>query len=176
LTRTRESVEGNIGEIKTKIINKSKSSFTITAEPEKEIPPRTEPDYEKGEVILRQTTKEAATPIASVFEEIDSGIYPVPDKLDIQIENNDSRLFQGRIKVEIVCPPYKEDSWSMQDELARVPGLKVISTDNYIRGNSRIMVNIIELEQPMPLLETIKSTMRIEDVAESEGYIVVKPH
>ncbi len=174
-TQTREIVEEVISQTKTRTNDKSKHSFKITAEPGKEVQPPAEPNYKKGEESSRQADKVDAASMTPAGEETDSGIPAVPDKPDTQIENNDAWLFKGRYKVEIVCPPYKEPDWSLQDSLAQVPGLKVISADNYLRGNSQIMSNVIELEQPMPLLETIKSKMHIEYVVEHKGKILIKP-
>ncbi|MBN2074532.1 MAG: ATP synthase F0 subunit B, partial [Dehalococcoidales bacterium] len=110
LTQKLEKVKEIAGDTKALKNNKSKSSYSIDPEPETESQPSTEPNNKNRDAILHQATKDATDSITSICEETDSGIHPVTDK----IENDDTRLFSGRLKIEIVCPPHKEPYWSMQ--------------------------------------------------------------
>lgn len=173
LTQAGKSVKEIFGETDTETEIEFESPLPLTTESEAQEKPYIETN-DKGDESSQQTSGEGFTPMASVCKEADLGTHSIGGKLNTKTENiDDNRLFEGRLKVEIVCSPYKEQNWDMQGDLARVPGIKVISTDNYNRGNSQIMANVIELEKPMPLFKSIKNTMHVKAIAERRGYIVI---
>ena len=88
-------------------------------------------------------------------------------------DSEDTQLFKGSLKIEIVAQYNQERLEGVPEWLYRVPGLKVMSTDVYTRANRWITGYNIELEKPMPLLKILKSIPQLKDVTEHRGNIVM---
>ena len=96
--------------------------------------------------------------MASVSEKTEVTVHSVGDKKSAPIrERNDTRLYKGHLNLE-VAPPF---DWaqleSVQEYLARVPSLNVLSTDAYTGEDRLVMMYTADLKQPMPLLKILRA-------------------
>ena len=89
-------------------------------------------------------------------------------------ENENTRVYKGKLKLEIVHGFNQQHLGGVLECLARVPGLKVISTAGYAAGNRWITAYNVNLEQQVPLLKMLKALTSVEDVLEDKGNIIVK--
>jgi hypothetical protein len=89
-------------------------------------------------------------------------------------ESENNRVHKGKLKLEIVHGFNQQHLGGVLECLARVPGLKVISTAGYAAGNRWITAYNINLEQQVPLLKMLKALTSVEDVLEDKGNIIVK--
>lgn len=117
-----------------RIIAELKRLATIIAESETKLQPLSETQDKEAEVNSRRATGEAVVPPVSVSEKTEPALPSVGDKQDAPIkESDDSRLFKGCLKLEIVSPFDQDQTGGVPEWLARLHGLKVISTGGYAR-------------------------------------------
>ena len=88
-------------------------------------------------------------------------------------EGEDGRLFEGRLKLEMINPFNQTQTGGVPERLARIRGIKTISTDVYSRSSKRITAYTIKIEQPTPLLKILKSIPAVTEVVEDKGNIVI---
>lgn len=118
-----------------------------------------------------EVVKESLDSIGS--EKREAPIPVVGHKPDSTIrKSDDTKLFQGYITLETVSP-YDQEKGGVPEWLARVYGLKVISTSSYPSGNRWIVKHTIELEHPMPLLEILRAIPAVKDIADYDENIVI---
>jgi hypothetical protein len=89
-------------------------------------------------------------------------------------ENDDPRIYQGCLKLEIVPPFGSEQLEGLPDWLAALPGLTVMRVGGYAGKNRWVTAYTIDLAQPTPLLEIIQAVPEVEDVSERDGCVVIR--
>ncbi len=103
----------------------------------------------------------------------ETAISPVGDKQDTPIrQSDDTRLLKGYLTLETISP-FNQEQGGVPEWLARVYGLKVISTSRYASGNRWITKHNLELEHEMPLLKILEEMPAVKDVDMHNENIVV---
>lgn len=117
---------------------------------------------------------EAASPAVSEKENPKTA-FSFPGALGTAIvkESDESRLFEGKIDLEIIPRFNQEQTGGVPELLGRLTGSKVISTGGYASGNHRIMTFSVELPQPVALLKMLKTLSAVKDASERRGIIIV---
>ncbi len=86
----------------------------------------------------------------------------------------DAKLFEGRLRVEIIPPFGRDHMESLPDWLAQLPGLTVISTGGYAGRNRWVTSFLIDLKRPAPLLKIIEAAPHVRSVAQHYGSLVIE--
>ena len=88
-------------------------------------------------------------------------------------ERNDTRLYKGDLNLKVTPPFDRAQLERVQECLARVPSLKVLSKGGYAKGDEWVMMYTVDLKQPMPILKILKAMPPVGDVAEHEGNVAI---
>lgn len=90
----------------------------------------------------------------------------IPDK-----KNDDTRLYQGTLKLLVPYPFDEVQPGILKSSLHEVPGLNILSED-LDKENSKYLIRyIINLKQPTPLLKILKHELQGINVVDEGGII-----
>ena len=124
---------------------------------------------------FREAPKEEAKPEACVGVRPEPAVSSTGTRQTAPRDTGEgARLFQGRLRVEIIPPFGRDHMESLPEWLAQLPGLKVISTGGYPGRNRWVTSFLIDLKQPAPLLKIIEDAPHVESVAERDGSLVIE--
>jgi len=94
--------------------------------------------------------------------------------------NDEGRLFKGVYDLEVSPWASSEkqnkrlqSEW-MQEQIQKIPGLRVVKTENYPSFNKTIVRYVIDLSQPVPLLKLFKTTNSVKQVFERGRTLVIE--
>ncbi len=173
LTQVSKNIEQIDSEIDTSIKAELERLTTVIAETNKKLQSLSELNNKEAEVLLGRPTSEAVAPTVPVVEKTDPVAPSIGDKQDSQIkESDDPQLFKGNIKMEVYALHSQERLEGVPDWLARIPHLKVLTTEMSQRGKQWVTTYNISLEKPLPLLKIFKTIPQIKDVVEHKGSFV----
>ena len=99
---------------------------------------------------------------------------PATENAPVISENPDARLFSGDVRFEIVPSYGWNEGEGVPGWLREVPGLRVISTGGYYGVNRWITTCTVTLDQPAPLLCTLKAMPQAGEVREHDGNILIR--
>ncbi len=175
LGQVSRSLEQIIAEAETRV--KDELEHLPTAIPAVETNPESPNNKMPGkeaEANSRPATQEATTPITPVIEKTKPEVPPIAEKRSVPgKEGEGGKLFKGRLKLEIVSPFNQTHQGGVQEWLGQVRGVKIISTGGHAGVNRWITNQTIDLEEPMPLLDILKSVPAIKDIAAHKDNIVI---
>jgi hypothetical protein len=117
--------------------------------------------------------KEEVTPEEDIRANTEMTTAPAGDKRGPAVkDSDDTRMFKGRVTLEVVPPFNHEHTGGVPERLAKVSGLEIISSGGYARSNRRVSTYTLDLEQPTPLIKFLKALPAVKDVSEHKGTIV----
>lgn len=173
LTQVSQNVELIIAEKESNIKTKLERLSTIIAEAESTLQSLDKTQL-KEEIIPIRETEGTVAPKVSLPEKAEPVILSIADKRGTAIRNNEeTRLFKGHLKLEIIRPFDQERLTGVPEWLVKMSGMKVTSTGCYARANRWISMYVIDLDQPMPLLEIFNAMPLVKEATEHRGSIVI---
>jgi vacuolar-type H+-ATPase subunit H len=182
LTQVSNNVEQIIGETEKNIEGELGILSNVIAEAENKLETSDETEeVEEDEVVAEEAeiaTSEAVeeTPEPVISENNKAEPENTSDKENASTavsENDDVKVFKGNLRLEITLPYYQERLEGMPAWLAKVDGLKVVSTDYHVRANRWVALLDIHLEKPAPLLKIFKTASQIKEFSENKGRIAI---
>jgi hypothetical protein len=174
LTQVNKSVEQTINETGINTKAKLERLASIIADAESALQSISETQYKEEDVSNPTETQESIMPEAPPAREAALIIPTVEDRRSTADKySEDSRLFNGRVKLELIRPFDQERLAGVPEWLSKLKGLKVTSTGCYARANRWITLFSIDLEYPLPLMEIFKTVPPIKEAIEDKGSIII---
>lgn len=174
LAQVSQGIEQIIGEAETNIKAELERLKTTISEAETKPQPLQEAPNKEADTNSQPATAEAVMLATSTAEKTKPEIPPVAEKRAAPLrESKGGKLFKGRLKLEIISPYNQAHQGGVQEWLGQHHGLKVISTGGHASANRWITNQTIDLEEPMPILDILKSVPGIKDIAEHKENIVI---
>ena len=174
ITQISTTLEQIIGETENNMKSELESLADLLTEAEVKLQPLREIEDKKTEEHSQLATPEEVNPNISVNKITEMTFPTVEDKQDAPTkDNDDTRLYKGCLKLEIIPPFGQQKLAGVPEWLTRMTSVKVISTDGYARANRWITTYNIDLKQPMPLRKILNSIPAVKDVTEHQGNFVI---
>ncbi len=173
LTQVSQSVEQIIGETGEQVKNNLERLSAIIAEAKSTLHPMNQTEI-KEEIIQIRETEEKLVPKVALTEKTEPAISPDEDRRSNATRDiEDTFLFQGHLKLEIIRPFDQERLTGVPEWLVKMSGIKVTSTGCYARANRWISMYAIDLAQPMPLLKIFNAMPLVKEATEQRGSVVI---
>jgi hypothetical protein len=174
LTQVNKSVEQTINETGINTKAKLERLASIIADAESALQSMSETQNKEEDIPSPTETGEAVIPEVLPIKKTDPTNTAFKDKQSITIKyGENSRLFEGRINLEVIRPFDQERLAGVPEWLNNLKGLKVTPTGCYARANRWITQFSLDLEQPLPLLEIFETLQPIKEAIEHRGSIVI---
>jgi vacuolar-type H+-ATPase subunit H len=174
LTQVSKSFEEIISQAERRVKSELKGLATLMAEAQTRLQPLIETSDNKAEESSQQATGEVVTATDSGDQKAESALLSTADKGTAAVKaSNDTRLFKGRLKLEMIPPFDQEELECVPEWLPRLPSLRVMSTGGYAQANRWITTYTVDLEKPLPLFKILKAVPAVKEVTEDKGNIVV---
>ncbi len=174
LAQVSKGIDQIISDTETNIKAELERLSTVITEAKEKLQPLSEVQNKEPAINLRRSANETVIPLGPATEKPAPAAPPAAEKRAAPVKDNeDTQIFKGSFKIEIVAQYNQERLEGVPDWLYRVPGLKVMSTDVYTRANRWITAYNVELDKPMPLLKVLKAIPQLKDVTEHRGNIVM---
>jgi F0F1-type ATP synthase membrane subunit b/b' len=174
MTQISKSIEQVIGETEANFRIELERISSAVSEEESAPAPGIESPDETADSVPQTIVGEIAPPAPSVSEKTEISYTSIIEKRHVSIKEEDNtNLFKGKLKLEMVPPYAQERLEGIPAWLSKIDGIRVLSTNCYASANRWITAFTIDLEEPTPLLKTLKSVSQIKDVTEHKGNIVI---
>ena len=185
LTQVSTTVEEIIAEAEASLKAELERLASVTSQAENNLMHLGEMHNKDAKVNSRRATREETTPKPPIIEKREAEkptINERPEPANPPVvekkaapgkQNDDARLFKGVLKVEVIPTFDQEQTGGVPEWLAKLHGLKIISTGGYSGTNRWITTYTVNLDQPLPLLKIFRALPQVKYVAESKGNIVI---
>ena len=91
-------------------------------------------------------------------------------KLDSIFANDETRNYQGRLKIDIAPPVDSEQISNLEQNLSKNTNLRVLGNGGSEDGSAWVEVDILK---PMPLVSALRKIPGVKDVVGAKSYIIV---
>jgi F0F1-type ATP synthase membrane subunit b/b' len=174
LAQAGQSVEQIIGESEQRINAELEGLTTVIEDTAAKLPQPREMPTRESEAKLRAATAEEPDPPTPVSEK---PVLPIHKAVEgagtANKDNEDLKLYEGSLTLEIVSPFGQEHQGGILERLVQINGLKVRSTEGFTKANRWITKYNIFLKQPTALMKILKPLPGIKEITEHKDNIII---